>query len=310
MMPLEWNSVLAKLQDDMPADRESYVKKTIEKTFGKSIEDVFYEFNYKPLASASVAQVHEAYMRSKSGQKGIKVALKIQHEGIEDVMKKDMVAFRRIVKLCGFLNHKFKPIYSMLCAWEKEILLELDFRIEAENIKKVRNNLKQMKLISKDSEEELSQFETCSVDEQDTVLVPQLIKSFVRQKVFLMTFISGFKLTNETLMSLYKVNKVELMKRIVEIYGIQLFVNGIFNADPHAGNILVNIDTKGYVRPVLLDFGMVIKLKEKERIGYCRLLYSLSQLSITCLSEALKEVGYINSQSHIVKCFCLFLLFF
>lgn len=86
VVPPEWNVVLAKLQDDMPADRPSYVTTTLEKQLGCKIDECFHEFQHNPIASASIAQVHEAWLRDKQGRRGPKVAVKIQHESIATIM--------------------------------------------------------------------------------------------------------------------------------------------------------------------------------------------------------------------------------
>jgi len=75
-------------------------------------------------------------------------------------------------------------------------------------------------------------------------------------------------------------------------------VDGLFNADPHPGNIFVSVNEElGVARPVLLDFGMVVTLPAENRLGYCELMHSLSSLSVSGVSAAIRRAGYQNTQS-------------
>lgn len=121
-----------------------------------------------------------------------------------------------------------------------------------------------------------------------------------------MEFINGFKITDDDNLSLYQINKEQLLIRIVEAYSYQLYVCGFANADPHAGNISIYCnDEIGEAKPILFDFGMTVNFHEHERKGFCNLLNGLNTLLnegindnvVKQVSLALKQIGYQNSQS-------------
>eukprot|EP00924_Labyrinthula_sp_SR-Ha-C_P014819 snap_masked-scaffold_43-processed-gene-1.83-mRNA-1 protein AED:1.00 eAED:1.00 QI:0/0/0/0/1/1/2/0/1090 len=269
ILPKQWSTPLSKLQDDMPTSSNSYVQ---EELAGVNVVNV----DFKALASATIAQVHAAYTID-----GQKVAVKVQHDHVKELIKKDLVAMRRIVGVVSWLNKKFEIVQVVFNSWEKVMLKELDFRIEGNNLTQVRKYLSNVGMISQS---------------ESSVLVPEALIS--TEKVLVMPFFEGFKITDQEKLELFYVDKKLLLELVVRAYSIQIFVQGSFNADPHAGNILVNICPKtGKVRPVLLDFGMVVELSEKEKTGYCELLVGIEQLSVSGLTKSIQKIGYENSQS-------------
>ena len=97
-------------------------------------------------------------------------------------------------------------------------------------------------------------------------------------------------------MAMHGVDREALMARLVHIYGQQLFVDGFFNADPHAGNLMVQV-RDGAALPVLLDFGMTIRLSHRQRLGYARLAHAAHQLDAAAVQRAVRSLGLVNSQS-------------
>lgn len=83
--------------------------------FGKPVSELFEEFDYKPLASASIAQVHRARLRrAAAGGRGPRVAVKVQHRGIEGIFLKDMERSIKIARVCAYLNPDFNSLVSVL----------------------------------------------------------------------------------------------------------------------------------------------------------------------------------------------------
>eukprot|EP00457_Paulinella_chromatophora_P000825 gb/GEZN01000825.1/.p1 GENE.gb/GEZN01000825.1/~~gb/GEZN01000825.1/.p1 ORF type:complete len:1127 (-),score=189.08 gb/GEZN01000825.1/:233-3613(-) len=351
---LGWAKHLAKLQDDMPADSVSYIARTVHQELGRPIEQLFQSFDLYPLASASIAQVHDTTLLPLDDRPARRVALKIQHEGVSVAMLSDMVAFKRIVRFLVYLNAKrFQVTLQLLEAWEKEMVKELDFRVEADNLLQVGRSLRAAGL------------------GPDKVLVPQPLQATAL--LFTMDYLEGIKITELAWLDRLGVDKSALFSRIVQAFSLQLLVAGQFNADPHPGNVFVHFDgpappqlhssaspaaakgnqgsnnlrhrashkthtkhqhkhkhawvkyesyeehvrsegedeqartaaeeeqhqrvERGVCRPVLLDFGMVVTLTEKERLGYCQLVLALAEFDSKGVAQALRTVGYLNSHS-------------
>lgn len=82
----------------------------------------------------------------------------------------------------------------------------------------------------------------------------------------------------------------------MQVYAQQLFVDGLFNADPHPGNLMVQV-REGRALPVLLDFGMTVRLAETQRLGYARLALSAQQMDLFGLQQAIRSLGVVTNQS-------------
>ncbi|GBG26407.1 Lateral signaling target protein 2-like [Hondaea fermentalgiana] len=297
IIPPRWATVLAKLQDDLPADRFKYVERCIEQEFGHKIEKLFESFEPEPMASASIAQVHRAVLRPNvipTISTPLEVAVKVQHEGIEAIMLSDVVAFRRIIRLIAWLNPRFAIAKTLLRAWETEMVKELDFNVESSNLATVRRNLRQVGLIADADDDYLD-----AACRGSHVLVPRPVRGLVGRRAFCMTFIQGFKITDLEQLALFGVDRAALVRRVVQSYGCMIFVDGFTSADPHPGNLMVSVSDDGMARPVLLDFGMVVTLEDPTRVGYCRLVNSIANISVSGLAEAIASIGYKNSQSDV-----------
>ena len=93
----------------------NWVDATILECFGKPVSELFEEFDYEPLASASIAQVHRARLRGEAGRgSGARVAVKVQHRGIEGIFLKDMERSIKIARVCAYLNPDFNSLVSVL----------------------------------------------------------------------------------------------------------------------------------------------------------------------------------------------------
>lgn len=274
--PPEWAQELVVLQDDLPPCGARYVRSTLKAELGRDHAKLFSEFEMSPMASASVAQVHYARLAPEAGEReGRAVVVKLQHKGVEPLMRADMVAAIRIARLWRWLNPAYGIIYTVLTSWEHEMFKELDFSIEAANLTTVSSNLRAANI---------------------EAVVPTPILGHVARRAFAMSFEEGFKVTDAEALAAHGVDCEALMVRIVQIYAQQLFVDGFFNADPHAGNLLVQV-RNGRALPVLLDFGMTVSLTETQRIGYARLAYAAQQMDLFALQAAVKSLGVVTNQT-------------
>ena len=103
-------------------------------------------------------------------------------------------------------------------------------------------------------------------------------------------------MTDEEALAAHGVDREALMVRVVQVYAQQLFVDGFFNADPHAGNLMVQV-RGGVAEPVLLDFGMTVRLSERQRLGYARLALSAQQMDLCGIIAAVGSLGVKTNQT-------------
>jgi len=275
-VPLTLQEHLKALVDDAGSDDAQYVRDTIQAQFGQSIEDMFEDFDLKPIASASIAQVHKATLKRGAGGKPQVVALKLQHKGIIPLMLSDLQALSRIVRFCCWLGgDTWKDAKKMFESWAKDMVKELDFANEVENLQEVRTGLQKL-----------------GVD----VLVPKEVTGWTSKSVFAMDFCEGFRFTDRDRLALHGVDRVALGARALCAAASQLLEIGVFNSDPHAGNLLCQVRGTTAI-PVLLDFGNCIRLSDKQRLAYCKLIVALTEASVTKVRDTLDEIGLISSQS-------------
>ncbi|CAE7214475.1 ABC1K1, partial [Symbiodinium sp. CCMP2456] len=273
--PIVWQQELKKLQDCAPRDTDAYVKSLLEAELGSDFQDIFEEFDFEPVASASIAQVHKARMKGTGQQ----VAVKLQHEGVEPMMLLDLTALKRILRFtCWLGGNDWDEIKQVTEGWMKEMIHELDFHREVENLQEVRKGM---------------------ADAGVDVIVPKEIEGRVSRRAFIMDFCEGFRFTDLDQLALAGVDRKALSARAVHAVATQLLEIGVFNSDPHGGNLLCQVRDGTTAVPVLLDFGNCIRLPEEQRLLYCRLLVALSETSMTSVCEAMKNLGFFNSQTEV-----------
>lgn len=244
LLPKDLISQLEHLQDHVPPLDASVARSVVERELKQPLEELFAWFEPKAFASASMAQVHKATLKT-----GEKVAVKVQRPGIPEIIKEDIqvmytladVFQKRIPSL-----KSFDPI-GLVRNFEESITKELDFIYESVSIQRFANHL--------------------SEDKTDhTTHAPKVFKEFTTGKVLTMEFISGIKITDIALLDLNGYDRKEIAKRLATSYIKQVFNYGFFHADPHPGNILVV--PGGHI--CFLDFGMMggIMPRDIEMFGH------------------------------------------
>jgi predicted unusual protein kinase regulating ubiquinone biosynthesis (AarF/ABC1/UbiB family) len=129
---------------------------------------------------------------------------------------------------------------------------ELDFTHEAANMTRVRAALARHRI---------------------DVTVPAVVPHLVTRRVIVMAFCPGFKITDAAALDKHGVDRVALLQKISQAFAIQMFEDGLFNADPHPGNILVHV-SGGVATPVLLDFGLCKDVRPTVRIALARMVHA------------------------------------
>lgn len=263
-------SELIKLQDRVPPFSEKYVRRTIIKEFKKKLEDVFIDFTMKPVASASIAQVHQAYL-----QDGRKVAVKVQRPGIERIIDTDLEILAGLAaRIERFIPHaKYFNISGLVEEFRVQLKIELNFKRELLHLQKFDNIFK---------------------GREDKIFVPKAYPDYSTRRVLTMDFVDGVKVS--TLKDQTKVaydGKV-LAQRIADLMMEQIFIHGFFHADPHPGNIVIQ---KNNV-VCFLDFGMMgrIRPKEQEALGFMLLgMVNRDAAKVTkSILQMTKRTGPIN----------------
>lgn len=263
LMPESWIEELKVLQDQALPVPFREVKEIIEHELQRPIDQVFSEFTGEPIAAASIGQVHEARLIS-----GERVAVKVQRPGIEETINQDMA----LMKL--FLN-ALEPILpptdieTISEEIERSIKKELSYRQESKWMQKIGNYL----------------------ETNSNLIVPKLVTKYCSEKLLVSEFIDGVKLTDR-LDELKESGNTEvisdLLGQLLDAYIQQVLVIGVFQADPHPGNILVTPDNK----LVLLDFGCSMELPESFRLAYKNILVAALMGDKESVANNLETLGF------------------
>jgi len=236
MIPPDIADELAKLQDRVPPFPSAQAKAVIKAAYGREANEVFAEFEDVPVASASVAQVHRA--RLKSGEK---VAVKVLRPGIQTVIGHDLqilYAIAGLIEKLWFDGKRLKP-REVVTEFSKHLDDELDLVREASNCSQLRRNFRDSALLA----------------------VPEVHWDYCTPEVMVMTWMDGIPISQADELRRRGVDIKKLAKAGVEIFFTQVFRDGFFHADMHPGNILVQDDGKY----VALDFGIMGTLNEPDK---------------------------------------------
>jgi predicted unusual protein kinase regulating ubiquinone biosynthesis (AarF/ABC1/UbiB family) len=264
-LPPEFRQELEGLQDQVPPRPFDEIEGRVQEELGSDISVLFRSFERTPLASASLGQVHEAETRD-----GRRVAVKVQHQDIDEIVRLDLKTIRRIMAIVQW----FVPVQGLDAYYHqiKGLLSqELDFALEANNIERIAKNF----------------------ESDPRVHFPVPVRSLSTRRVLTTTFVEGKKLTDVAALGQSGVDKKELAARLVRVYCQMIFVDGVYHADPHPGNILV--DDAGDL--VLLDFGAVAELSQPMREGIPEFLEGVIRRDTDRLVRALRKMGFLSRTS-------------
>jgi predicted unusual protein kinase regulating ubiquinone biosynthesis (AarF/ABC1/UbiB family) len=266
VLPPEYVEVLSRLQDRVPAHRFSVVKRTVERELGKPIEEAFREFSETPIASASLAQVHEARLPS-----GERVAVKVQYPEIGRLVESDLSNLRMLFRAAGLIERDF-DLMPLVEELGRYVPLELDFVNEAHNAEKIG----------------------AFFEAREDVSVPRVHWALTTRHVLVSDFVEGIKVSDADALRAAGVDTDALMQTLIEAYCEQILTRGFFHADPHPGNLIVQPGQGGDGRPrlVFIDFGLAKDLPPDFRVGVVALAAAMMQGSAEAMAEALLKLGF------------------
>ncbi len=235
---------LRSFQDRIPPFSQHKVKKILNREYDGNFKEFFTEFNFFPIASASIAQVHKAKLHDQR-----LVAVKILRPQIAKIMARDIATIKFLIKLLSpfsdFLAKTFSDIANLLQQLSRS---ELDLLQEAANASRLREDLKGV----------------------TGFYVPEVFWQFSTQKILVIEWLDGVPFSNRKAIANTTFDKRRIARNLVISYFNQVYVHGFFHADMHPGNLflLKNGDIG------VVDFGIVGKLDRKTRIAVAEILIS------------------------------------
>lgn len=244
LLPVDIANELAKLQDQVPPFDSDVAIAIVEKALGAPIAVLFDDFERTPVASASIAQVH--FAKIKTGvHAGKPVAVKVLRPNMLPVIDSDLALLRDIAYWTERLwadGKRLKP-REVVAEFDKYLHDELDLMREAANGSQLRRNFEGL----------------------DLLLVPEMYWDFSAPDVLVMERMVGVPISQVEVLRAAGVDIPKLAQEGVEIFFTQVFRDGFFHADMHPGNIQVSLAQETFGRYIALDFGIVGALSDFDK---------------------------------------------
>jgi len=242
----EYIDALARLQDDCEPFPFADVEQIVQDELGVRMSRLFSEFEDKPIAAASLGQVHRARLRD-----GRDVAVKVQRPGIRRQLADDLEVLGELTDFFDAHSDNARR-YALRDAFEqfrRALIAELDYRREAANLSTLAEILR----------------------DDDRIVVPSPYDDLTTGKVLTMEYIEGRKVTELTALARVDADYAPLADHLFASYLRQILDAGFFHADPHPGNLLITPDE----RLALLDVGMVGRLAPDTRKLLAKLMVAV-----------------------------------
>lgn len=274
LFPPEYIDELSKLQDQVPPVSFTEIRQLIEAELGEPVGQLFEAIGERALATASVAQVHTA--RLKTGEK---VAVKVIRPGIEKRIRKDIqvmyyfaARFERTFDLGRIIG-----AVNLVKEFERTIFRELDMLIEAGNIERFSRSFKDV----------------------EEIYIPRVHWDYTSRSVLVMEHIEGIKMDRVDEIRRQGIDPKEVAMIGLRSFSRQLMAAGIFHADPHPGNTLVMLDG----RVSLVDFGIVGYLDEETMMQIAHLFLGFAEHDYDMVMDAFEAAGLVNPRTMDLKSF-------
>jgi len=259
LISLELAKELRNLTDNCAPVDFNYIKDQINEGLGSRAKTILENITEKPVASASLAQVHRLTIDDKN------LVIKVQKPGLLDLIDKDIKALRLGIRFLRFMYKGYPRVNlnEMLNSYEKIIKNELDFRIEAANAKKTFENF----------------------DGNELLYIPRIEDEFTTKKILVMEYIDGIPITDIEELKNYNLDLKKLSENGVKIFLKQVFEDNFFHADMHPGNIFaakINQENPYYFA---VDYAICGSITESNQILIAQMISCLVERDFFSLAQ-------------------------
>ncbi len=272
IFPTELVTEFKELRDKVTPEPFDKVRKTIEQDLGATIEEVFSSFNPVAIASASIAQVYLATLRT-----GEEVVVKVQRSTVAEFVKRDLAAMAWFspalvgrIPVAALANPP-----ALVDLFAETIVEELDFRLEAANMLDIARILAET--------------------DQRSIVVPRPHPRYVTKRVMVMQRLQGFSWDDAEGMRNAGIDTSKVLRAALVAFMEGAILYGVFHGDLHGGNLMVQEDGK----VALLDYGITGRLGEFKRLAFLRLLMGGTINDIKMQTSALRDLGALPQDTDI-----------
>lgn len=263
ILPPEYIEVLSRLHDKVPPRPFALIQQRVEAELKKPLAQVFTSFSPEPVAAASLAQVHKALLHD-----GRPVAVKVQYPDVAALVDLDMQNIAFFVDWLARLEPRF-DFRFVVRELRRYIPLELDFLNEGKNAETVGKNF---------------------AARGDDVLVPRIYWEYTTKKLLVMEFMEGIKVTEIEKLRGAGIDTRAVAQKLTDAYLQQILLDGLFHADPHPGNLLVQAGP----RLVFLDFGLTKDLPPEFPLEMARLTTAIVTQNSAEIVASFRRLGFVT----------------
>lgn len=273
VLPPEITSELADLQDEVPAVPADLIRAAAEAELGMPLSRAFAWFDDVPLAAASLGQAHRARLTPElAADTGFAdVVVKVQRPGIDVVVDVDLAALRRVagwMNRIAAISHR-ADMPALVEEFARTSLEEIDYAHEARNAERFRADF--------------------AADAR--VGVPEIAWERSSRRVLTLADVTALKITDVDALRTAGVDPADVASAFADVMFEQLFVHGFFHADPHPGNVFVDVRHDGSWRLVFIDFGMMGEISPAMLSGLRRTLLAAAARDGRSMVAGMAELG-------------------
>ncbi|HHF7375105.1 ubiquinone biosynthesis regulatory protein kinase UbiB [Legionella bozemanae] len=274
ILPLDIAIELSKLQDKVPPFSSEKAMAIIEKVYGLSPYEVFAEFDSIPLASASMAQVHAATLKT-----GEEVIVKVLRPNMRRIIEQDLSIMHTIAKWADRYwpeIRRLKP-KEIVTEFEHTLLDELDLLREAANAAQLRRNFEHSPIL----------------------YIPEVYWDYSHSNVMVLERIHGIPVSDIASLQAHGVDIKKLAERGVEIFFTQVFRDCFFHADMHPGNIFVSYKNPKEPQYICIDFGIMGTLNDNDKRYLAENLLAFFNRDYRRVAELHVESGWVARDTRV-----------
>jgi ubiquinone biosynthesis protein len=256
---------LSHLQDHVAPAPPDGVRELLEEELGSPVDEVFAEFDWQPLAAASIGQAHRARLHG-----GQQVVVKVQRPGIADSVNRDLDVLNQlatVVEQRTAWGAEYR-VCDLADEFAERLREELDFEIEARNASDIGANL----------------------DDAGDVRIPGVFHDLTTRRVLVMEWLDGVSVRDTDAIDELGVDRRELAEDLLRCMLQQMLVDAQYHADPHPGNVMVLRDG----RLALIDFGAASRIDPLQQTAIRDVMVGVSQRDADLLRQAVLQVATLR----------------
>jgi predicted unusual protein kinase regulating ubiquinone biosynthesis (AarF/ABC1/UbiB family) len=270
-LPKAYAEELEKLQDQVPPQPFDVIEDTVEASLGKWPYQLFHSFEEKPIAAASLGQVHRAITKD-----GEIVAVKVLYPNVATIIAIDLKVLGVAVRVLKYW-FPMKILEGVRLQLKDLLARETDYRHEARCMERMSANF----------------------TEHADVLFPRVRHELSSDRVLTMSFMQGVKISRRAQIEALGLDPYAVARLLIETFYKQLFIDGFFHADPHPGNFLVKKGERGQAQVVVLDFGAATDCPQHLIDGMIDILKGLFARNDDLVVQGIHTMGFVAADGNV-----------